>query len=306
VDYVVFGIGMGASLVLAGIIGRTLGPSVRYRTSRANGEVLKAEELVARVAWARFCSSLGAALAIGGFFLLIVTAIAMALRLDDTLATVIVGLALFAVIVLMALWTWAFVNRFGLYGIVAERPRKVKQPSEPRPEKAARETHRPRFGREKKQKEPEPIPDSPIPSIELSTANGGATQPAAGQAKRTFKPWSTPAEAEPVHTESVTPPAKAPRIDPSRSEVINPSDAAALERILSEPDPVAAEPATAEPTGESKAEPEGEEVTTISADEQAASGESEPALETTDEPTKDGDSSSIPAAPWNRRKQQRR
>jgi hypothetical protein len=272
--------------------------------------VLKAEELVARVAWARFCSSLGAALAIGGFFLLIVTGIAMALRLSDTAATIGVGLALLAIIVLMALWTWAFVNRFGLYGIVAERPRKAKQVREPKPEKSPRESRPSRFSRVRKQKEPEPIPDSPIPSIDPTTASSTASQPAASQARRTSKPWSTPAEPEPAPTQTEIPPTKAPRVDPSRSEVINPSDAAALERILSEPNPVPAEPAATEPPAETEPElsQDDEEVVPAGADEPEANAEDgrQPATESSSEPAKEADPASIPAAPWNRRKQQRR
>jgi hypothetical protein len=300
VDYVVFGIGMGASLVLAGIVGRTAGPSLRYRTSRTAGEVLKAEELVARVAWLRFCGSLGAALAIGGFFLLIVTGIAMALRLSDTVATISVGLALFAVIVLMGFWTWAFVNRFGLYGIVADRPRQAKLTSESQSEELARQARVPKPDREKKQKEPEPVVDSPIPTI---GPEAPAVTTSGQQSKRTFKPWSTPAEPENAKSEPTVSPTTSPRIDPSRSEVVNPSDAAALERILSEPDPVPTEGAPA-------VSPAGEEAETADAEIDANASElvddSSPEEPSADQQADGEDSSSIPAAPWNRRKQQRR
>jgi hypothetical protein len=154
----------------------------------------------------------------------------------------------------MALWTWAFVNRFGLYGIVAERPRKAKQVREPKPEKSPRESRQSRFSRVRKQKEPEPIPDSPIPSIDPATASSTANQPAASQARRTSKPWSTPAETEPE---------------------------------LSQDD---------------------EEVVPAGADEPEANAEDgrQPATESSSEPAKEADPASIPAAPWNRRKQQRR
>ena|GEM_PF-2953501 len=126
-DYVIFGIGMGASLVLFGLGSRTLGPSLRYRNPSGSGEVLRAEELVARIAWGRFCSSLGVTIAIGGVFLLAVTGMAMLLRLGDRAATICVLLAVLLVGVMMVLWAWAFVNRFGLYGIVTEREMRTRQ-----------------------------------------------------------------------------------------------------------------------------------------------------------------------------------
>jgi hypothetical protein len=127
VDYVIFGIGMGASLVLFGFGSRTVGPSLRYRQSASSGEVLRADQLVAKIAWGRFCGSLGVTIAIGGVFLLAVTGIAMLLRLSDQTATICVVLAVLLVVVLMVVWAWAFVNRFGLYGIVTERELRTRR-----------------------------------------------------------------------------------------------------------------------------------------------------------------------------------
>jgi hypothetical protein len=269
---------MGASLVLFGFAGRMFGPALRYRRTSAEGDVLKAEELVARVAWSRFCSSLGAAIAIGGILLLVVTGVAMLLRISDRAATVSVVLAVLAVIVLMALWSWAFVGRFGLYGIVAERQRPGTGPTVSYPADVQDIDH------------PIPAPASPV--VEAREAGGRTTthpaaeqhstvqQPAVGpqpaatgrqrpqaapkapvpdQEKRRFSRQRKP-EQEEARKPGAAPPAQTPvqaspepvsGPDASRSEVINPSDAAALERILNapEPDPVAPEKVdTAEPS----------------------------------------------------------
>lgn len=230
-DYVVFGIGMGASLVLLGLAGRAVGPSLRYRRSSETGDVLKAEELVARIAWARFCSSLGAALAIGGVFLLIVTGVTMAIRIDDTAAAVAVGLALLAIVVLMVVWTWAFVDRFGLYGIVAGEAR-VREPRQQKPDRPKKQTP----AKAKTPSTPPKVDTAHSANQPVAPANPEPEQPKLSPAKRALQPWSSLAEAEPKPPMATPTTRPISTVDASRSEVINPSDAAALDRILSEPE----------------------------------------------------------------------
>lgn len=134
-DFVIFGVGTGAALVLIGWLGRDLGPRLRHRAPRPDDEVLGVEELVARVSWARFCGSAGAALALCGALLLLVTFATLVLRLSDDAGTTTM-LATFAVVlVAMAVWSWAYVRRFGVYGVLAPR-RPRAQPvaaAQPRP-----------------------------------------------------------------------------------------------------------------------------------------------------------------------------
>ena len=47
VDYIIFGIGAGSSLVLIGWLLRDWGPALRDRTSRASNDVLTAQQLIA-------------------------------------------------------------------------------------------------------------------------------------------------------------------------------------------------------------------------------------------------------------------
>jgi len=252
--------------------------------------VLKAEELVARVAWTRFCGSLGAAIAIGGVWMLIVTGITMGIHMGDTAATISVGLALLAVVVLMAFWTLAFVNRFGLYGIVADRPRSRAVPdatiASPKLEPTAT-ANVPSVVAPTVTAKPEPV----IPPTAEKTKRSAA--------KRTFQPWSTPVEPDFIPEEPITPGPAVATVDASRSEVINPSDAAALDRILSEPDTSSVS----------------EEIN-VQAENDDATGDSteviDPPGAAAVEGAESNDSPEMPllnpvrAAPWNTRKHQRR
>lgn len=128
-DYVVFGIGFGATLLVLGLMIRDLGPRVRYRTPSGPDGVFHAEQLVARVAWVRFCGALGAVLSVAGILFVVTTLICMALTMHDDTAPVVMGTALGVVVLVMALWTWAYFDRFGSYGILPER--EVAPPPEP-------------------------------------------------------------------------------------------------------------------------------------------------------------------------------
>jgi hypothetical protein len=135
VDFVIFGIGTGAALVLIGWLGRDLGPRLRDRAPSDQDEVLSVEELVARVSWARFCGSGGAALALCGAVLLLVTVAALVLRVSDETGTTTMLTTFGLVLVAMAVWSWAYVRRFGVYGVVRQRRRAAPEP-EPEPEPA--------------------------------------------------------------------------------------------------------------------------------------------------------------------------
>lgn len=131
-DYVVFGIGFGATILVIGLLIRDLGPRLRYRAPADGSEVLHAEALVAKVAWTRFSIALGSVLALAGALFLIVTFVCMALMLSDSTGGWVMLGTLAMLLVLVAFWTWAFFDRFGSYGILPERP--VAEPErEPEP-----------------------------------------------------------------------------------------------------------------------------------------------------------------------------
>jgi hypothetical protein len=128
VDFVIFGTGTGAALVLIGWLGRDLGPRLRDRPPRDDAEVLSVEELVARVSWARFCGSGGAALALCGALLLLATVATLVLRASDETGTTTMLATFGFVLVAMTVWSWAYVRRFGVYGVVRRRPRARPEP----------------------------------------------------------------------------------------------------------------------------------------------------------------------------------
>lgn len=120
-DYVVFGIGFGATILVLGLLLRDFGPKLRFRRSHDGGEVLGAEELVAKVSWTRFCTALGTVLALAGAAFLLITLVAMILVVSDDTGLWIMAGAYGVLIVVMAYWTWAYFHRFGSYGILPER-----------------------------------------------------------------------------------------------------------------------------------------------------------------------------------------
>lgn len=135
-DYVVFGIGFGATLLVLGLVIRDFGPHVRHRKSTDPQGIFHAEELVARVSWSRFCGALGTMLAIGGALVLVATVVSMYFRLSDETGGWVMAGSLVTLIVIVAFWTWAFFDRFGSYGILPEKDQaisEVTRPDEPPP-----------------------------------------------------------------------------------------------------------------------------------------------------------------------------
>jgi hypothetical protein len=121
-DYVVFGIGFGATILVLGLLLRDVGPRLRYRRPGGSDGVLPADLLVAKVSWTRYCHALGAVLAIGGSIFLLTTLVSIVLMLSDgTGGWVMLG-ALAVLFLLVFYWTWAYFDRFGSYGILPERP----------------------------------------------------------------------------------------------------------------------------------------------------------------------------------------
>lgn len=121
-DYIVFGIGTGSSLLLIGWLLRDGGPALRDRRSRSATEVLGAKQLVDQMRWARFCAACGVALAMGGALLLLVTVIALLVGPTDIGGVWTVLVTFGVVSVGMLTWSWLFISRFGTAGIIRARP----------------------------------------------------------------------------------------------------------------------------------------------------------------------------------------
>jgi hypothetical protein len=135
-DYVVFGIGFGATILVLGLLLRDFGARLRFRKPRDGGDVLSAEELVAKVSWSRFCTALGSVLALAGATFLLITAVSMVLVVSDDTGLWVMGASFGLLLLLMLYWTWAYFHRFGSYGILPERvekpeptPAPIRQPA---------------------------------------------------------------------------------------------------------------------------------------------------------------------------------
>ncbi len=125
-DYIIFGLGVGATLTLAGWSLREWGATLRDRRSSSDDKVLSGLELVNQMAWHRFCRSCGAMLAMSGLLVLVVTLIATALMLSDSTGTWIVLMTFLVCVVTTLIWLGLFLHRFGAKGIL--RPRAEQAP----------------------------------------------------------------------------------------------------------------------------------------------------------------------------------
>lgn len=131
-DYVVFGIGFGATLVLVGWLLRSYGPAARYRV--ADGEdVLSAARMVEKLSWTRFVMALGAVVATGGALMLLATLVAIVITPTDRTGTLIVLSCFFLILIAACVWAWVYIGRYGTRGIVAPRAAKPAAFTQPVP-----------------------------------------------------------------------------------------------------------------------------------------------------------------------------
>ncbi|HEU0165747.1 MAG TPA: hypothetical protein VFQ54_11945 [Thermomicrobiales bacterium] len=133
VDYLVFGVGFGSSLVLLGWLLRQFGPTFRYRTKGdESSEVLSAEELIARQDWRTFCMAVGAILSVSGALMLFVTVVTLLLRPADSTGSVIVGVVFVLTLLGIAGWIALFVSQHENIGGFADLARMNWKPRIPR------------------------------------------------------------------------------------------------------------------------------------------------------------------------------
>lgn len=113
-DYVLFGMGYGASLMLIGWALRTFGPALKYANANDSDDI---DTQVKRRFWVRFIQGLGGVVAISGIALVFITFVVMLVNPTDgdgaVLSYVVWG---FTVIALLA-WCWMYFGRFGLTGV---------------------------------------------------------------------------------------------------------------------------------------------------------------------------------------------
>ncbi len=112
-DYVLFGMGYGATLMLLGWALRTFGPERKYRNIK-QGDI---EGEVAQRSWVRFIQGLGGVIAIVGTALVLLTFVIMLVNPSNQtgaiISVVVWGLLLVAVLV----WSWLYIAQYGLTGL---------------------------------------------------------------------------------------------------------------------------------------------------------------------------------------------
>jgi len=120
VDYIVFGTGYGATLLVLGWAVRTFGPKARFRDADQDSPA-RADVLVYRAAWRRFAEALGAVMATAGAGVIVLTFLTALINPGDHAGAVILRVCFALVLIGTAVWLWLYVARFGVDGIIPER-----------------------------------------------------------------------------------------------------------------------------------------------------------------------------------------
>ena len=113
-DYVLFGMGYGATLMLVGWALRTFGPQLKYSNPPQQEDP---DFLVQQRFWVRFVQGLGGVIAIAGTTMVLMTFVVVLMNpTDDTGMTIAMAIWGF-VLVIVLVWCWLYLSRFGLAGI---------------------------------------------------------------------------------------------------------------------------------------------------------------------------------------------
>ena len=112
-DYVLFGMGYGATLMLLGWALRTFGPDRKYK----NIDPDDVDRSILQRRWIRFIQGLGGVISIAGTAMVVFTFVIMLVNPDDGtgsfIALVSWGFLAFAILI----WCWFYVSSFGALGI---------------------------------------------------------------------------------------------------------------------------------------------------------------------------------------------
>lgn len=220
-DYIIFGTGSSATLVLLGWLLRDWGPRIRDRRP-AEDAILSASDLVTRMAWARFCATCGMAILLCGLLIMAVTLGAAFFATSDRAATIAVVATFAVAILLMLAWTGIYLRQFGSFGII--RPREKPEPSTPAdiPEPSGDVTAVAEA----------PVVEQPTPSFAETTAARGGLGRFAAFFRRDADESPSPVPEQSPDLAPVTPTASDgsdPAPTRSTSEVSSPTDAVIAE-----------------------------------------------------------------------------
>ncbi len=112
-DYVLFGMGYGATLMLLGWALRTFGPGRKYK----NIPPEDIDRTVLQRRWIRFIQGLGGVVSIAGTAMVLFTLVTMLINPDDETGSLI-AIAVWAFLAISILvWCWFYVASFGTTGV---------------------------------------------------------------------------------------------------------------------------------------------------------------------------------------------
>ena len=202
-DYIIFGIGTSASLVLIGWLLRDWGPRLRDRKP-AEDVILSASQLVVRMAWTRFCATCGMAMVLCGVLVMLVTIVVLFVAPGDRTATIATIAAFSTTALLMLTWTGLYLRQFGSVGV--HRPVDKTTPAQ------APVVADPVVGSVAARDEPVPTPAGAPTFAEAAAARGGLGR-FAGFLRRDAK--GEPDSGQPAQPSSVEVGANAAELAPT-------------------------------------------------------------------------------------------
>ena len=112
-DYVLFGMGYGATLMLLGWALRTFGPERKYKD--VNPEDIDRSILQRR--WIRFIQGLGGVISIAGTALVVFTFVVMLINPDDDTGSMVALVTWGFLTLAVLIWCWFYVSSFGVTGV---------------------------------------------------------------------------------------------------------------------------------------------------------------------------------------------
>lgn len=138
-DYILFGMGFGASLMLLGWALRTFGPAWKYADVSRDDST---DRYVYKRFWNRFVQGLGGVLAIAGTAMVVLTFLVMLLNPADETGEMFALVVWVAISLIVFGWCWAYLRRYGTTGIWSQEEGYGFRSRRPKPARVATSSRR--------------------------------------------------------------------------------------------------------------------------------------------------------------------
>ncbi|MCA9834335.1 MAG: hypothetical protein KC435_10330 [Thermomicrobiales bacterium] len=164
-DYILFGMGFGASLMLLGWALRTFGPAWKYADVSSDDP---SNRYVYKRFWNRFVQGLGGVLAIAGSAMVILTFLVMLLNPADETGELFALVVWISIVLIIFGWCWAYMRRYGTTGIWSREEGYGFRSQSPKVARAARVSPRASAPVVEHISESDPVFESPEPELGTS------------------------------------------------------------------------------------------------------------------------------------------